>query len=460
VKNVTRFVLALSLAVFLAGSVSAQRPGRKLPVGAYVKSAKIEILSGDPERYLVAIALLDSLFMNYGPHAEALDLMRKVMVDYVEKAVGPMAKMPYVEKMVAYNDSLKMCCADKKVDIKFKKGCDDYVRTGDSTMVSYWQQFYNDGVDQLKTVDEAVDDLKAEKDSLLLADLTERKTANIDSCLANFQLAMMVDSSDFRTYVGIASIYDKTAEYPKAMEWYRRGLSKSKDSTTLLLQVAYTCINMNQLCEAIPYFQQYVRLAPTDTANMINLAACYSNCKFFDSARAIYRQVLALDPNNIDALISIGQFLNQQARDASEEASKAQSANDQAKVKECYARRAEAFDSAAVYFKRAVDIQPDNPDALELYAVVNALRERYQQAAEGFAKLVELKPGQAEIWTSLGDCYLYLKDFAGAAKAYEKVVEIEPDNVRVLQNLVELYKEVPNDARQKEIEKKLQELGQ
>ena len=76
-SKLLKLLLIMVLAALLAGSVSAGKP-RKLPASAYIKSAKIHILSGNTERYEQAVAMLDSLFMYYGPNAEGLYWM----VDY------------------------------------------------------------------------------------------------------------------------------------------------------------------------------------------------------------------------------------------------------------------------------------------------------------------------------------------------------------------------------------------
>ena len=158
-KFVTKYLFFMAMGLFLVGAVAQAKRPRKLPAGAYIKSAKIEIVSGDIERYPTAIALLDSLFLHYGPHAEGLDLMRKVMVDYVEKASSPEAKMPHVEGMIAYYDSLKMCCESKDIKSKYKKGCKEFLRTADSTNVDYWRRFYNDGIEQLNRIEETAKSL-------------------------------------------------------------------------------------------------------------------------------------------------------------------------------------------------------------------------------------------------------------------------------------------------------------
>ena len=99
-------VIATLALVFIIG---ANVDARKLPVGAYIKSAKIEILSGEIERYQNAIILLDSLFIHYGPHAEGIYWMGQIEVDYIDRAASPMEKKPHVERFKSFTDSLHIC---------------------------------------------------------------------------------------------------------------------------------------------------------------------------------------------------------------------------------------------------------------------------------------------------------------------------------------------------------------
>jgi len=83
----SKFALVCVALMVLAASL-ADAKGRKLPIGAYIKSAKISIISGDLDRYPEALAMLDSLAMHYGPHAEALYLTSQVEQEAVCREDG------------------------------------------------------------------------------------------------------------------------------------------------------------------------------------------------------------------------------------------------------------------------------------------------------------------------------------------------------------------------------------
>lgn len=446
------------MACILISGAQAKK-GRKLPVGAYIKSAKIEILSGDFERYKTAQALLDSLFMHYGPHAEGLHLIEQMMVDYIEKTPALKDKIPYVEKLVAYNDSLHTCCENKKIKSKYRDGCDEYIELSDSLKVKYWRQFYNDGINQMNIVEDRQQQIKNETDSIYIAELQKEVVANADSAITNIKLSLDIDDSDYRGYIGIGSVYEKLEDYEQAIEWLEKGLEKIDDRTMLLNNIAYDYIMMNDYCKAIPYFKEHIELVPTDTSTMTNLAICYNNCGQYDSALAVNHQILSVAPNNVDALSQIGRYFNQMVRNASDSASYYQKEGaNEAKAKEFNQLRNDYYDSSIVYFKRVTEITPDDILAQEQYGTICALREQYGEAALAFRKLTELKPEHAEYWRYLGDCELKNKKYAEAAAAYEKVVEANDSDLVTWESLAALYHELGETAKAKAAEAKIKSL--
>lgn len=456
---IIRLALIFLIIVSLPFSSFSGKKGRKLPVGAYLKSAKIEILSGDLERYQTAIYMLDSLFMHYGPHAEGLHLMGQIMVDYIDKTTGITEKKPFISKLVAYDDSLHMCCENKKIKKKYKKDCKKFIPLTDSVIVKYWREFYNNGIEQLNSIDELQEEINNESDSTTIAMIQRDIDAISDSCIKNMELVISIDPEDNRGYVGIGSIYDKKKDYKQAIDWLSKGLEKSDDRSNLLLSIAYDYIKLNEYCNSIPFFKEYVEAHTEDIATMYNLSICYNNCKFYDSAMAINYKILEIDSSNVDVLSSIGRYFNQIARDASDSASFYQKIDNDEQSKLWREQRVTIFDSSLIYFKKIIELKPDDLLALEQYGTISALRGNFEDAAMSFSKLTELLPEEVDYWKYLGDCNINLGQFEGAISAYEKVVEIDPGDVEIWKSLKDLYFEIGDKAKQTDAEKKIKSLN-
>ncbi len=455
-KRSLTVLLTLTLAVLVALPALASRP-RKLPVGAYIKSAKIDILSGDPERYEEAAAMLDSLFMHYGPHAEALYLYSQMMVDGLQLESDPQAKIPYVQKMVAYIDSLHMCC-EGACEEKYQSGCQEYIQKSDSVQVKYWREFYNSGIEQLNVISTAQQELQTTQDSTMRAYHQDALQANFDSAVVNMNLAIMIDSSDNRAYLALGMAYQAIEEYDKAIEFKKTGLKLAQteqDSISLLESIAYDYVNQGNYKDAIPYLNDFILANPEEVATMYNLTICLNNVGWYDSAKVIYDRILETDPENAEVLSGVGRYFNELGRRAADSAQQAEAAGDDAAKQEWLAKRQERFDSSRVYLRRAYEINPDDPFVTEMYALAAALSQNWKNAADAFRHLTQMEPDNADHWISLGDCLINLQDWNASVVAYEKVVELEPDNKRIWEQLADLYQQLGMKQKEAEARKRL-----
>lgn len=459
-KQLVRSIVIVVLTTLVAGSALSGKKARKLPLDAYIKSAKIDIISGELDRYPEAIAMLDSLFMHYGPHAEALHWMGQINVDYIEKSASPMEKKPHIDKMVAYFDSLHQCCDNEEIKKKYRKNCKNYIKHADSITVKYWREFYNAGVEQLTVMNEISDEIELAEDSASRSYLEANLQANMDSCVANLELAITIDPTNHQTYIGIGSAYEKAGNHDKALEWQEIGLEKSPDSVkaSMSLSIGYTYINMDRYCDAIPHLKNYLADSTTDTTWMYNLSICYNNCGYYDSALAIYSAILQISPNHDKVLSGVGRYHNELARRYSDSANFYSDKGDESLKQEWLARKDEAFDSSYTYYKRAFKSNPDDEFVADQFALIAALTERFEDAAEGYARIAELRPTDPDNWTYLGDVSVSLKRFTEAIAAYEKAVEFQPDEADLWQQLADLYQNEGMNKKEAEARAKLKAL--
>jgi tetratricopeptide (TPR) repeat protein len=441
-------LLIIGLVVgILAGSASAQRKGRKLPEKAYIESAQISIGYKDTTHLRIAMPMLDSLLIFYGAHPEAYYWMNQVAAGFVEAISSPKDKEPWVIAMAAYRDSLHRTCDNPDIKVNYRKNCKDYIERSDSTAVKFWRIFYNQGIEQMESIDEALKEITAETDSASKASYDETIKLSADSAMVNVALCIIIDSTDNRAYLLAGTVAEKQGDLAKSNEWLMRGLKYTTDSTQILLQVAYNVLGENKYCEAIPYLKQYLSHQPADTGTLLNLTICYNNCKMYDSAAMVHHQILAMNPNQTDALLGLGQYFNQLGIWANDSASAARTANNDALTKKWTEHRTSLFDSSKVYFKRAYESNPTNLVAAEEYAIVAFVTNDFAGAAAAFAKLTELEPTKSGHWISLGDASLNMKDFKAAIAAYEKAVELDPENRQVWESLVNLYNEEGQPAK-------------
>lgn len=457
-------IVTLLLIILVIGSVPVQ--GKD--AGAYLSSVRIAITTGDEDRYQEALEYLDTIAIHFGPVAEAIYWRSKLYIDFMDKRSDLKDKLGYAEKFVTYRDSLHQCCENQDIKKKYRKKCEDYRSEIDSTGSYLWKIFYNNAVAQIKELDRLNNDLAEAVDSSEKDYYVTRLAAQTDSCKDNMLLAILMDSTDARTYMGLATVYEKNKNYEESKKYLLQALNKTKDRTTVLLQLAYNYIYTNDYCGAIPYFREYVDTlsqmeefmsdpfnVESVAATMQNLGICYNNCEMYDSAYVLHLRLLALTPDNAEVQTAAGRYHNQMGRYAADSINYFKEKANEAEAKKWEDIRNLHFDSSLVFLKKSYKLQPDNAEAAEEYGVIAAIREDFEAAKTAFARVSELRPDDKENWTSLGDCNLRLKDFKGAAEAYEKVIELDPDNKDVIESLVGIYTELGNKAKASELRKKL-----
>ncbi len=456
-----KHIAIIALIMALVPFSSSAKKARKLPMGAYIKSAKIDILSGDLKRYKSAIAMLDSLFMYYGPTAEAVQLRGSIEVDYIDKTPDLKKKMEHVKTLVSYVDTLHMTCDkdNKEVKKKYKKKCKELIIMNDSLVVKYWREFYNNGINLMNdNVVSLQEDIANETDSSVIIQFQEDLQANVDSIIANFELCLALDDSKIESYVGMRTIYDKIGDVENGIKWLIKGLDKAADRAPLLQTISYDYIKMGDYAGAIPYMREYVELRPDDLLTMGNLAICYNSQKMYDSSFAINQRILTQDTANVDALSSVGHYFRQSFIDAADSSRRYREAGNEAEANKWETSKDNFLDSSLVYYKRTIDVDPGNEQIQYLYGTYNYILSRWELAIEGFKAAAEINPKEADYWRSLGDSYIQTKAFAESAAAYEKVIEIDPTDVAIWEQLVSLYAELGQKADKARAEKQLKAL--
>jgi tetratricopeptide (TPR) repeat protein len=449
----------------LSVNVSADKKTRKLPEKAYIKSANILIKSGEETGKLAALieakGYLDTLFMYYGQHTEGLFSMTKLMSAYISSdSVDFKSKTEYAKIMGAYTDTLSMKCNDPNISKRDKKKCDKYLEEANLLIKDQLAAFYNAGLEQKKTIEETVEEMKMESDVEAIAEYDSLILIILDSAVTNFASAISLDRTHYASYVGIALSNELAKQFQPAIDWMVKGLNhvNGEDRVGFLLPIAYDYIQMNNFCDAIPYMEEYIGVKTEDAATMFNLGVCYSNCGEHEKAFALNQKIITIDPYDVESYGSISDYFMRKSRAAEDSIRFYRNAENDIKVKEWSDYKGEMIDSALVYVGKAVEIAPSSTRHHELFATYSAIRGRFDDAAKSYQKLSELNPNDPFSFIYLGECYINLRDWPNAIIALEKAVELDPNDKASWTSLSALYREVGDKTKAKEAYDKAEAL--
>jgi tetratricopeptide (TPR) repeat protein/peroxiredoxin len=236
-----------------------------------------------------------------------------------------------------------------------------------------------------------------------------------DQAEASLQLALRDDPSSAEAVYGLGSVYLKQQKTEEARHSFERAL-KLHASYPDTLPNAWNNLGLiatqeGRTADAIPYFQEALRLSPDHLIALDNLGNAYRQQKQWDDARKVLERAVAVGPQDPEANYSLGMVFAQ----------------------------IDDSDRAYEYLQRALKLRPAYPEALNNLGVLYLRTRRREEAVASFEKCIRVAPGFDQAYLNL-------------ARVYS--LEGAPDKAGAV--LLELLKQHPDHAQG---QKMLEELG-
>lgn len=123
----------------------------------------------------------------------------------------------------------------------------------------------------------------------------------LDDAEIAFRVACRLDSSCSKGYAGLAMVAQERGDYRHAFDMYLKCLELDTDNLTALLGLFQTSCKMGSFAQVIHYLELYLDMHPGDGSVMFSLAALYVKEGRLADAGTLLRDVLTLNPENVDA---------------------------------------------------------------------------------------------------------------------------------------------------------------
>ncbi len=172
--------------------------------------------------------------------------------------------------------------------------------------------------------------------------------------------------------------------------WYWRGITLGR-------------LGRNRLDEAVQSFEKARSLRPGDQRSTTGLAVALARLGRKDESLELYKQALTSANNPVFLLLNAGLTL---ATDG-------------------------AFDEALGFFKRAIELRPDNADA-HLYCGISMARRDLELGRAGtdamkhFERAIALRPDFAEAFCNRGIAESRNDDFKAAIQDFDEAIRLKP----------------------------------
>lgn len=245
----------------------------------------------------------------------------------------------------------------------------------------------------------------------------------------------------------LASIYLKTGKYMSAKELYEKILLQGNVSYEIYYEFANICAKTNDLDKAEKILKKVVELNPEFAKAHKDLGVLYLNKRLFDYAEDEFNSALKYAPDDFDVLFEYANFLHATTD----------------------------FKKSDEYYQKALQIQPENYNALGFSALNKMLMDDLDKAYEQIEKVLtkvtnngfmyfiagKIKFLQGDIETAkmyfvksyelekvqdtenmLALCYFEMGEFEQANNIFKHMLEHSPLNVNLLLNSAKCYEKM------------------
>ena len=203
----------------------------------------------------------------------------------------------------------------------------------------------------------------------------------LEQAEASFRLALRDDPESAEALYGLGSVYLKQEKGGEARQSFERAI-KLQASYPDTVANAWNNLGLlatreGHTAEAIPYFQEALKLNPDHLIALENLGNAYRQQKNWDEARKLLERAVAVGPEDAEANYSLGMVFAQ--------------LND--------------TDRAYEYLQRALKSRPGYPEALNNLGVLYLRTGRRDQAVASFEECIRVAPAFDQSYMNLARVY-------------------------------------------------------
>ena len=219
-----------------------------------------------------------------------------------------------------------------------------------------------------------------------------------------------------------------------AAEHFRRAMAIDPRDATPVLDLANLRAMQQRHEQADALLRRARELQPNDPATLQNVAEALRKQQRYEESLAAYRAVLELDPEYALAHAGMGDALFRLERYEEALQSVAQAASLQPELPMAGSLhrlmgraalelgRPEAGD----HFERAVQLDPQDAEALDHLAMLRFGQQRYEAALGRYRSLLEINPDNAQTHSNLGATLYYLGRAEEALRSFEHALSLDP----------------------------------
>ena len=212
------------------------------------------------------------------------------------------------------------------------------------------------------------------------------------------------------------------------------------------------------LDQAAASFQQVIAAKPQEPEAYYNLGTLYLRKNVLPDARRYLEQTVKLQPDYPEAWNNLGMIAAQQGSD--------EGGYPQLPTVACrsdlamslrllnlgnFYRRQEAMEEAEKLLRRALELEPDNPETNYSLGMLYARQDQLPRASTFLEKAVNLRPDYPDALNNLGVLLVRQQNYPEAKEKFETCIRVAPSFDQAYLNLARLYVVLNDKEKAREV---------
>jgi tetratricopeptide (TPR) repeat protein len=205
--------------------------------------------------------------------------------------------------------------------------------------------------------------------------------------------------------------------------------------------LAFTLLRLHRPAEAIPHFEQALRIKPDYFELEYNLGITLMEVGRVQEAINHYRRALEINPDYAQAHNNLANALSRTGKLEEAIGHYQHALRSRPDMAEAHNNLGVALvrlgrtEEAVGHFQRAVAARPDYVEAYRNWGGALVQLGRLSEATENYQQAVRLKPDSVEVRNQLGDVLTKLGQTREAVAQYEKALQLRPNSTETQNNL-------------------------
>ena len=223
----------------------------------------------------------------------------------------------------------------------------------------------------------------------------------LDEAEMSFRRAAELDANDEKSRHNVAEIQSGRGHFEEAIDWYREALAIDPRFTVAHVGLGDALLRLDRYEEAIETYRRALEIEPERPPVHADIGEALYRLQRYDEAVESLARSVALEPESpaaADRHVVMGR--------ASLELGDAE--------------------AAARHYRRALAIDPRHAKALDSFAVMRFLQERYDEALGLFAALIEIDEANAQAHFNMGAALYNLDRREQAARSFQRALTLDP----------------------------------